>query len=88
MPCLRTHAERLVPSQSRTPGGHTATSSESSWKRFSNAAGLMISIMRAGTSPAFHICVHFHARLGDVPTGGEYGLTIARSKADLSLRED
>ena len=27
--------------------------------------------------------VHFPARLGDVRTGGEYGLTIARSKADF-----
>jgi len=47
-------------------GGPTATSLGVCG--FSNPAGLMISIMRAGTSPAFHICVHFPAWLGDVPT--------------------
>jgi hypothetical protein len=49
-------------------GGLTAISSEEFVEEVSNPAGLMISIVRAGTSPAFHICVHFPAWLGDVPT--------------------
>jgi hypothetical protein len=32
--------------------------------------------------------VHLPTRLGDVPNGAEYGLTIPRSKADFSLRDD
>jgi hypothetical protein len=34
-------------------GGPTATSSESSWKKSSSPVGLMVSIRRAGMSPAF-----------------------------------
>ena len=57
-------------------GGLTAISSEEFVEEVSNPAGLMISIVRAGTSPAFSCCVHFPARLGDIPTGGEYGVKI------------
>jgi hypothetical protein len=48
----------------------------------------MISIMRAGMSPAFHVVCISPRGLGIYPPGGEYGLTIARSKADFSLCDD
>src|SRR5215217_3027282 len=32
--------------------------------------------------------VHLPTRLGDVPSGAQYGLAISRSKADFSLRDD
>jgi hypothetical protein len=68
-------------------GGLAAISSEEFVEEVSNPAGLMISIVRAGTSPAFHVVRISPCGLV-IPTGGEYGLTIARSKADFSLCDD
>jgi hypothetical protein len=56
-------------------------------KEVLDPAGLMISIMRRHVAGVPH-SVHLPTRLGDVPNGADYGLTIPRSKADFSLRDD
>jgi hypothetical protein len=69
-------------------GGPTATISESSWKEILESGRADdLDHARRHVARVPH-SVHLPARLGDVPTGGEYGLTISRSKADFPLRDD
>ena len=81
-PCSAARA--AMPSGS---GGPDDASSVTPQKKCSKPAGLMISIIRAGVRPAFHIpCVS--PRLGDVATGAENDLPVAGPEADLSLGDD
>lgn len=68
--------------------GPTAMSCDTSRKKCSKPAGLMISIMRAGTLPAFHVACSSPPRLRDAPAGTENDLAVARPQADLPLGDD
>ena len=68
-------------------GGPAAARSVTSRKKPSKPAELMISIMRAGVLPAFHIA-QLAAGLGDVAAYAEHGLPVAGAKADLALGDD
>ena len=48
----------------------------------------MISIIRAGTGPAFHIACTSPSRLGDVPAGAQHDLAVSGPEPDLPLGDD
>ena len=82
-PCSAARAAMLSGS-----GGPAEASSVTSQKKCSKPAGLMISIIRAGVRPAFHMVCSLAPRLGDVATGAEDDLPVAGPEADLSLGDD
>ncbi len=57
-------------------------------KKCSKPAGLITSIIRAGTDPAFHICRGSPPRLGDVAAGSQDNLAVAGPKSDHTFGDD